>query len=168
MKYLLLILALVASPVWAYNFSDTQIQNMHKAYQYGKNVPQSRSGNLDRGYIMAAILWQESSAGINCGKNGHAVGPFQNYIPTVKSRMKQNGVTKTNAQIAGDLRSFNTSAHWANVELEYWLKVHNGNISKAIASYNAGWQIHKGQGYSRSVLKKAQYLKTNNILKVEK
>lgn len=171
MKKLILLICvlLFSAPTWAYNFSDTQIKNMSKAYQYGKKkLPTQRYGNLDHGYIMAAILWQESSAGINCGKNGHAVGPFQNYIPTVKSRMKQNGVTKSNSQIASELSSFNNSAHWANVELDYWLTVHKGNINKAIASYNAGWQIQKGQGYSRSVIQKANYLKSNNILKVEK
>lgn len=166
------VLTTICSTTFAYNFSQAQVSNMKQAYSYGnkyaKQLPKSRHGDLNLGYIMAAILWQESSAGINCGKNGHAVGPYQNYIPTVKSRMKQNGVTKSNAQIASELKQFDRSAYWAHTEMEYWLKVHNGSMPKALASYNAGWQISKGKSYSSSVIKKAQYLKTNDVLKVEK
>ena len=162
-------LLLILSPVVAAgpDFSQHQIKNMKTAYTYGQSKMPTTSTRLDIGYIMAAILWQESSAGINCGKNGHAVGAFQNYIPTVKSRMSKNGVQKSNAQIAKELQSFNNSAHWANIELSYWLKVHKGNMPKALASYNAGWNHSAGTKYSRSVMSKANYLKSNNVLRVE-
>ena len=149
------------------DFSQTQIKNLKSAYNYGQTKMSNTGSRLDVGYIMAAILWQESSAGTNCGKNGQAVGAFQNYIPTVKSRMSQNGVKKSSAQVAKELQSFNTSAHWANIELSYWLKVHKNSMPLALASYNAGWKHSAGAGYSRSVLSKANYLKTNNILRVE-
>lgn len=151
------------------NFSDKQIDNLSKAYHYGQKRPSPfKNSRVEFGYIMAAILWQESSAGMNCGKNGHAVGAFQNYVPTVKSRMKQDGTHKPSHQIAKELSNFNTSAHWASVELNYWLKVHNGNMNKALASYNAGWNTKAGASYSNSVMRKAVYLKQNNVLKVEK
>lgn len=166
------VLTMICSTTFAYNFSQAQVSNMKTAYSYGNNfakqLPKSRHGDINLGYIMAAILWQESSAGINCGKNGHAVGAYQNYIPTVKSRMKQEGITKTNAQIASELQRFDRSAYWAHIEMEYWLKVHKGSVPKALASYNAGWNISKGQRYSSSVINKATYLKSNNVLKVEK
>lgn len=171
-KLIILFLLIMSAQVQAgYDFSQTQLNNMKKAYNYGmqnkRMLPSSRMGDLNLGYVMAAILWQESSAGIECGRNGHAVGAFQNYIPTVKSRMKQNGVQKTTNQIQNELSQFNKSAQWATVELSYWDKIHKGNIQKTLASYNAGWSIGKGQGYSNSVMKKARYLKTNNVLKVE-
>lgn len=150
-----------------YNFSEKQIQNMQKAYHFGNSKQKKYNGTqIDFGYIMAAILWQESSCGVNI-KNGHAVGAFQNYIPTVRSRMKQQGIHKTNAQISNELSNFNTSAHWSNIEIDYWLKTHKGNMPKTLASYNAGYNVGAGQKYSNQILKKAAYLRSNNVLKVE-
>lgn len=171
LKSIVLIIGILTSSLAfaGYNFNDKQIDNLNKAYHYGeKRSSPFKNSRIEFGYIMAAILWQESSAGMNCGKNGHAVGAFQNYIPTVKSRMKQDGKNKPNHQIANELSNFNTSAHWASVELNYWLGVHDGNMNKALASYNAGWNTRAGAGYSNSVMRKALYLKQNNVLKVEK
>lgn len=150
------------------NFSDKQISNMKKAYVFGEstNVKNYNGTNLSIGFIMAAILWQESSAGINI-KNGHAVGAFQNYVPTVKNRLKQQGIIKTNAQVSKELSIFNRSAHWANVEINYWLKTHKGDMPKALASYNAGYNVRAGMKYSSSVIRKATYLRNNNILQVK-
>ncbi|AFL47436.1 hypothetical protein ZZ1p0141 [Acinetobacter phage ZZ1] len=170
-KYFLLMLALAISPMLHAakpDFSPQQIKNMQKAYHYGHSKPLKFNGSrVDFGYIMAAVMWQETSAGINCGTGKHAAGQYQNLVTTVKSRMAKDGVNKSRAQITKELQNHNTSAHWARVEMQYWLKTHNGNLEKALASYNAGWATHKGAGYSRSVIKKANYLKDNNILKVE-
>ncbi|EQA7786725.1 transglycosylase SLT domain-containing protein [Acinetobacter baumannii] len=171
LKLLLLSITLMLSPtIFAKpDFSETQIKNMQNAYKYGRSKPLKFNGSrVDFGYIMAAIIWQETSAGINCGTGKHAVGHYQNLITTVKSRMAQEGVHKSRSQIASELKNPNTSAYWARVEMQSWLKVHNGNIHKALASYNAGWASNKGASYSRNVIKKANYLKDNNILKVER
>lgn len=173
MKFLMtltILLSIFLTPVYAadHDFSPTQIDNMQKAYKFGKSKPLKYSGSrIDFGYIMAAIMWKETSAGINCGTSGRVVGPYQNMVSTVKSRMKQQGINKSHSQVVRDLQNHNTAAYWSRAELEYWLKVHNGNISKALASYNAGWNSRAGTGYSNNVLRKAQYLKSNNILKVE-
>ncbi len=170
LKLLILAIILTISPMTyaKQEFSDTQIKNMQSAYKYGSSKPLKFSGSrLDFGYVMAAIIWQETSAGINCNSNRHAKGHYQNLITTVQSRMKQDGVTKSRDQVAKELKNPNVSAYWARVEMQNWLQVHNGNLSKALASYNAGWAYSKGAGYSRSVLLKANYLKSNNILKVE-
>lgn len=169
LQNLIIMIMLILSPtVYAkYDFSEKQVSNMQKAYKFGQstNVPKYHGTNLNMGYIMAAILWQESSAGINI-KNGHAVGAFQNYIPTVKARLKQQGVTKSTAQISKELSRFDRSAHWANVEIDYWLKSHKGSMPKALASYNAGYNVRAGMKYSNSIIRKATYLKTHNVLKV--
>lgn len=150
------------------DFSDKQISNMQKAYNYGKSKPLKYNGTrVDFGYIMAAIIWQETSAGINCGQGQNSAGQYQNLITTVKSRMHQNGVNKSRSEISKELQNPNKSAYWARVEVEHWLDVHNGNISRALASYNAGWKHQRGANYSKNVLSKAQYLKQNNILQVE-
>lgn len=173
MKYLkLLILTIIltfAPTAFAKpDFSPVQIKNMQNAYKYGQSKPLKFNGSrVDFGYIMAAIVWQETSGGINCGTGSHAVGHYQNLVTTVKSREAQNGVQKSRAQIAQELKNPNVSAHWARVELQSWLKVHNGGIEKALASYNAGWKHQRGAAYSRNVIRKANYLKENNILKVE-
>lgn len=171
-KALILALTLIMSNVvWAgTNLSQTQIKNLQQAYSYGNRKPPAKYNGtrVDFGYIMAAIMWQETSAGINCGTSNKVVGPYQNMVTTVKNRMEQDGIKKSHAQVARELKNPNVSAHWAQVEMDSWLKVHNGNINKALASYNAGWATHKGAGYSQNVLKKAIYLKQNNVLKVEK
>ncbi|ADG60038.1 hypothetical protein Acj9p138 [Acinetobacter phage Acj9] len=170
LKSLLVTLTLLVSPqLFAKpDFSPQQIKNMQAAYKYGSSKPLKFNGSrVDFGYIMAAIIWQETSAGINCGTGSHAVGHYQNLVTTVKSRMAQDGVHKSRAQIANELKNPSTSAHWARVEMQSWLGVHNGNIQRALASYNAGWKHQRGAKYSANVLRKADYLKANNILKVE-
>lgn len=170
LKLLILTIALLFSPTLFAkpDFSPQQIKNMQNAYHYGQSNPLKFNGSrVDFGYIMAAIVWQETSGGINCGTGSHAVGHYQNLVTTVKSRMAQNGVNKSRQQIAKELQNPNTSAYWARVELQSWLKVHNNGIEKALASYNAGWKHQRGAGYSRSVISKANYLRDNNILKVK-
>ena len=81
--------------------------------------------------------------------------------------MKQQGINRSSAQIKNELMNFNTSATWASVELDSWLKTHKGDIRKALAGYNAGYKTNAGMGYSSSVIRKATYLKSNNVLKVE-
>lgn len=170
LKHLVILASLIFSPMLMAkpDFSPQQIKNMQAAYKYGASKPLKFNGSrVDFGYIMAAIIWQETSAGINCGTGSHAVGHYQNLVTTVKSRMAKDGVNKSRAQIAKELKNPSTSAHWARVELSYWLDQHNGNIGRALAAYNAGWKYHKGNRYSASVISKANYLKSNNILKVE-
>lgn len=166
-KYFLIIMTTVFSTVSfaEKDFSKEQIKNLQKAYNYGKNNPLKFKGtDLNYGYILAAIMWQESSAGINCGAGRHAVGPYQNLVTTVQSRMKQQGITKSRSQISNELLNHSASAKWSRIELEYWLYTHKGNIGKALASYNAGWKYHKGMRYSKSVLNKANYLKKHKVL----
>lgn len=168
-KYILIaIITVFSTAIHAeHDFSKEQVRNLQKAYNYGKNNPLKFKGtDLNYGYIMAAIMWQESSAGTNIGAGRHAVGPYQNLVTTVQSRMKQNGINKSRSQISKELASHATSAKWSRIELSYWLEVHNGSINKALASYNAGWKYQKGLRYSNSVIRKAKYLKQHKVLMV--
>lgn len=158
-------------------FSNVQLDNLHYAYSYGEQYqksgkekePRNRYDNNGLGYIMAAISWQESSAGTNlkAGKGHHSYGVFQNYLPTVKARAKQDGKQLSDSEIKQMLKSRRNSAKWAYIELSYWLNIHNGNMRKALASYNAGWNVKSGNTYASNVLEKAYFLKTNKMLHVK-
>ncbi|ANA49461.1 hypothetical protein BI049_gp107 [Salmonella phage vB_SnwM_CGG4-1] len=160
-----------------HNFSNVQLENLNYAYQFGEQFSKDgkykthdkRYNNNGLGYIMAALLWQESSAGLNTkGKSGHqAYGMFQNYLPTMRERTKQIGWNMTDLQIKTMLNKRSNSASWAYIELSYWLNRHDGNIRKAIASYNAGNNWKAGNKYASQVIEKANYLKSNKLLKIE-
>ena len=158
-------------------FSNVQLDNLHYAYNFGEQYqksgkekePQNRYDNNGLGYIMAAISWQESSAGTNLkAKAGHhSYGVFQNYLPTVKARAKLDGKNLSDSEIKRMLKSRRVSAEYAYTELSYWLNIHNGNMRKALASYNSGWNVKNGNVYASNVLEKAYFLKTNKMLHIK-
>lgn len=152
-------------------FSNEQLDNLHYAYAFGEQY--QKSGKFKEtpnqkglGYIMAGLLWQESSAGINQGLNKdkhHAYGMFQNYLPTLRSRVKQVGWKMSDKEIIRMVQKRQNSASWAYIELSYWIDVHKGDLRKAIASYNAGWNVKAGSKYASEVLEKANYLKSKKM-----
>lgn len=155
-------------------FTSSQLDNLHYAYNFGEQYqksgkekePQNRYDNNGLGYIMAAISWKESSAGVNlkAGKGHHSYGVFQNYLPTVKARAKLEGKNLSDSEIRKMLKSRQNSAEWAYIEFSYWLNIHNGNMRKALASYNAGWNVKRGNSYASDVLEKANFLKKHKML----
>lgn len=157
-----------------HTFSNVQLENLNFAYAFGEQYSkdakfkshEKRYDNNGLGYIMAALAWQESSAGVNVQhKDGHhAYGMFQNYLPTLKSRVKQSGWELTDAEIIKMVKVRKNSAAWAYIELSYWLNRHNGDIRKAISSYNAGNNVKAGNKYASQVLEKANYLKSHKML----
>lgn len=152
-------------------FSNEQLDNLHYAYAFGEQY--QKSGKFKEtpnqkglGYIMAGLLWQESSAGINQGLNKdkhHAYGMFQNYLPTLRSRVQQVGWKMSDKEIIRMVQKRQNSASWAYIELSYWIDVHKGDLRKAIASYNAGWNVKVGSKYASEVLEKANYLKSKKM-----
>ena len=152
-------------------FNSEQLDNLHYAYAFGEQY--QKSGKFKEtpnqkglGYIMAGLLWQESSAGINQGLNKdkhHAYGMFQNYLPTLRSRVKQVGWKMSDKEIIRMVQNRQNSASWAYIELSYWINVHKGDLRKAIASYNAGWNVKAGSKYASEVLEKANYLKSKKM-----
>lgn len=97
----------------------------------------------------------------------HAYGIFQNYIKTVRAKIDANKLGVKDCEIKAMLEQRHHSAQWAMDELQYWLKVRNGNIRLALASYNAGWDYKAGLGYADAVLKKSKYLKRNTLQRVD-
>ncbi|ABF72656.1 hypothetical protein PHG25ORF097c [Aeromonas phage 25] len=119
------------------------------------------------GTLFAAIAWEESSAGINTGRNKkghHAYGMFQNLYTTVTSKLDNRGIPFRHWYLKKDLERKSSSAEWAMDELSYWLKVRKGNIRIALASYNAGWNYHTGLRYADRVLTKNQKLKRMDFI----
>lgn len=181
MRYLMIALMLIASHAQAgpsaNKFTDTQKYNLSYAYHYGKgydlmgnhrdvndpNFPNQRH----LGTLFAAIAWEESSAGINTGRNKkghHAYGMFQNLYGTVVKKLKQRNIPFTHSFLKKDLETNFSSAEWAMDELQYWLKVRRGNIRHALASYNAGWNYRAGLKYADRVLRKNQALKQMDFI----
>lgn len=178
MKKVLATLLLTAS-MSAYSveptFSNEQLDNLQYAYAFGEQFQKSgkfkehsnRYDNNGLGYIMAGLVWQESSAGLNTGKHKqkhHAYGMFQNYLPTLRSRAEQAGWKMSDKEIIKMVQKRQYSASWAYIELSYWLDIHKGDMRKAISSYNAGWKVKAGNTYATQVLEKANYLKSRKML----
>lgn len=156
-------------------FSNEQLDNLQYAYAFGEQFqksgkfkePSKRYDNNGLGYIMAGLAWQESSAGLNTGEEKHkhhAYGMFQNYLPTLRNRMAQAGWKMSDKEIIKMVKERKNSATWAYIELSYWLERHNGDMRKAIASYNAGNNVKAGNKYASQVLAKANYLKSKRML----
>lgn len=160
-------------------FDDVQLDNLNWAYNFGVQYDKmgqklthtsheqelSPDSEKRMGYIMAAIAWQESSAGKNMSrkKNHHAYGLFQNYITTVRTKTKQMGVYFGDDHLKYMLEQRDSSGLWAMHELRYWLKQHKGNVRLALASYYAGWNTKAGAKYAAAVLRKEAYLKKHTL-----
>lgn len=135
--------------------SVKQMRTVERAYQAG--LPH----NL--GYSLAAIVWQESSAGlflINSSEGSY--GPFQINLKTALARVDGKNWSKPKKDwLATNLLRFDFSVYFAIEELKYWQSVHgNNNWRKVWASYNGGWRYHKPapQSYAQSIATKIQKL----------
>lgn len=178
MKYFLIALMMLSANLKAVTFSDEQIANLTYAFKFGEQFNTNGTPKQPNeahkpglGYVFAAIAWQESSAyedprKLSHSKGHQAYGMFQNYLPTVKSRFKQMGIDMPKEEIIRLLISRENSAEWSYIELKTWLKYHKGHLRNALASYNGGynWKSKQTQGYAKSVLNKATYLKNNKIV----
>lgn len=160
-------LLLVSAKSMAFNaqqctttFSENQLRTLKDAYFAG--------ADREYGYTLAAIAWQESSAGKNLiNPAGPAYGVFQNLSSTVHRRLAQNGIHKTRSRVSVKLVSdFGFAAEMAMAELDYWKGRHGGRWDRMVASYYAGgnWRYSEGQNYLQIIRKKVQFLKQNGCM----
>jgi len=135
------------------SFSETQKKVLTFSYYFGSQV--------GLGYELAAIAWNESSAGLLLkNKQAPSFGIYQIYLPTAYKLAKQKGYKISKKKLRQLLLSdHELNASFALSILTYFLKHHNGSLEEALASYYAGFNTDKGKGYARSVLSKMEYLK---------
>lgn len=152
------------------DFTPEQVNTMQMSYDYAKGV--------DLGYTLAAIGWQESSAGVNMKGawikpkgtpdyyEWRAYGTFHNLLKTVMVREECDDYSTCGVFIRDRLLyDFNFAASHAMKELKYWMDVRGGDWSKAVASYYAGWKYKLGDFYYKDIADKIKYLKRCKIIK---
>lgn len=156
LKQLILVGALCITPfgvkaVDCPEFSQGQVAVLKKAHAYGSH---NMGGNW--GVVLAAISYQESSAGDKVVNHKGSYGVFQNKLTTVTNRTGERPAVAKKKLI----RSFDYSAEQAKNELDYWneryyLKTGQpNNLTRVLASYNAGYNVSAGKGYAKQVKQK--------------
>lgn len=148
-------------------FNDEQIEVLRYAYERGKPH--------DLQWTLAAIAWQESSAGVKM-KNPKAdsYGIFGSLLRTVEARLQDqefaNSLSKTPLNRKQTVfllqHDWEFASDMAIVELQYWQKRHNGNHRKMIASYFGGNKSNSkaAQSYADTLNKKIVYLKQSGCI----
>lgn len=161
MKYLILFVALLSSSAYANQckqFSFNQLQTMQRAYNYGEEH--------DLGWTLAAIVWQESSAGNKVVNwKDPSFGPFQIYLKTAASHEGFDWeLDPRRALDVADklLIDLEYGAGHAIKVLDHWKIRHSGNYRRMLSSYNAGvnWNSERGTKYANDVVYKLNFLRT--------
>lgn len=136
--------------------TDEQFSVVHRSYEIGE------PHNL--GYSLAAIVWQESSAGeylVNSDERSY--GPYQINLKTAMNRLdeQENFTKQQKNRLASNLMRLEYSSLFAIKELQYWLSIHGNDWSKVWASYNGGWSYDhaKPKLYSLEIASKIRKLK---------
>jgi hypothetical protein len=148
----LLILFLTLS-LQAKEFSNSQILILKKAKEYGKKY------NLS--YTLQAIVWQESSAGIQ--RENYLSGCFGIGHIRLRTYLDRHKIKRTykNQLIYKHLLTYNDRLNLQAMvdELLFWTEVHDGNYVKIWASYFAGYDVKAGLNYARDIRIKINELK---------
>lgn len=142
------------------NFSTDQFHVMQRAFDYGE--PKGW------GHIMAAIAWQESSAGEKLVRfeppysyKDVSLGVFQVLLKTAMVQ-EQCFDTKCAAAIHQNLlNDFEYNADHAYQVLMFWQKVRGkGNIKGILMGYNGGYSnSERSKHYAHEIADKVVYLK---------
>ncbi|AIA64828.1 hypothetical protein AVV44_gp029 [Cronobacter phage S13] len=148
-------------------FSKEQVEVLRYAYNRGKEH--------DLSWTLAAIAWQESSAGVKL-KNPKAdsYGIFGNLLTTVEARLKDQEFANNLSRVPLNRKQtvlllqhdWEFASEFAIAELEYWKRRHNGNYRKAVASYFGGNNPNSkaAQRYADTLNSKIIYLKKSGCL----
>lgn len=163
----LLVSALLLAPIQSYamsqvctkTFNQSQLNIMQKSYNAGKIK--------DYGWTLAAMSWQESSAGNKpLNWDDPSFGIFHANIKTVSARYKAKDQYEEFALATRLMYDFDFAVEAAVAELDYWKKVHKGNWGRMWGSYNAGWNKANGEIHTQRILKKIQFLKKNKCIDI--
>jgi len=132
--------------------STKQVETLHRSFIAGAKDGLS--------YSLAAVAWQESSAGVQLeNPNDPSSGVFH---VTVGNALHYSGWedTEANRQVMyGVLKhDFDTSAEYATLNLKFWIRLHGEDWMKVWASYNAGYNVSAGAGYSRDIAEKVKVI----------
>ena len=139
-------------------FSNEQIHVMQDALIAG--TPHNY------GWTLAAIAWQESSAGdqlVNWADPSFGV-----FAINIKYAAKRYNAKTSLEQLELANRlvyDFEFSVEAAVAELDYWNKIHKGNWRKMWQSYNGGFSgSSASKRYSDDIAKKIRFLQVNGCL----
>lgn len=118
------------------------------------------------GYHLAAIAWIETRACLDTGKGkpGHkSYGCWQVTVGSASATMDKSYPKRV---VIKKLETLKGGSKYAIHALEYWLDYHNGNMQKALASYNAGFKFNSQQArtYARMVERTAKALEEHRII----
>lgn len=139
--------------------TDKQKIVLYNAYSIGSELELKHYGSKDLEYIMAAIAWHESGAGLDI-ENGISYGVFQINLSTASTRAKRLNLGLTKQELKNLLmEDMYFSGSFAEMELKDWDRVHKGDIKKIIASYNGGYSWRNTMGYANMILSSAKYFK---------
>ena len=144
-------LPVVASPVCDEQFSMKQLHTMTSAYTAGKKY------NLE--YTLAAIVWQESSAGLYNSRKGSKFlvkSPFHILLKTAYNREGcKTDVCRT--IVRNRLKyDFDYAAQHAVDELAFWSRP-GVTWNSMLAHYNGGYSPN--HNYPKLISSKIRYLK---------
>jgi hypothetical protein len=138
-------------------FTDSQTNTLYRAFQYGKEH--------DMAYSLAAIAWQESSAGVALkNPSDPSAGVFH---VTVKNALHYAGWenTQPNQQVMYELLQldFDMAASFAVKNLTFWRNAYKVSWKKTWQYYNGGTSYSSSSiKYSDAIAKKVRKIKSCN------
>lgn len=159
--------AAVSAPLICDIFTKDQVTALQYAHDKGKQH--------DLQWTLAAIAWQESSAGqVLKHPKAHSYGVFGNWLPTVEARLKDKEFAESLGKVPLNRsqtifllqNDWEFSADLALVELNYWKQRHNGNHHKTISSYFGGNKPNTpaAKSYAKRLEGKIRYLKQTGCI----
>lgn len=143
-------------------FNEKQIENIRYAYHYGKR------DNL--GFILAAIAWQESCAGMYrlnmqdpSAGNYHTILSLAIKIDRKMKKLTKKTISNFDQNVMAERlicdREF--ASKIALYQLREWKIVRGNNLRDMLRSYNGGTNIEgnqKAERYADEILRKKQRL----------
>jgi hypothetical protein len=135
--------------------SSNQVETLYRAFEEG------RESNLS--YSLAAIAFVESSGGLFV-TNPNDPSSSVLHITTRNALVYAGWEdTEVNREVMYEIlqHDFETAAHYAIINLNFWKRVYGGDWRKVVASYNAGYRYDskEGQQYMEKVVETVKVIR---------